>query len=418
MDNRISELLVNPPARHSHKGLKLAGIAVLVVAIAVAALGIRQREAQEKKIAAWTYAQAVPTVAIIRPKPESKAQPLKLPGNIDAWYEAPIYARVAGYLKVWYTDIGADVKAGQVLGVISTPTLDEELDRAKHELASRIADWKLAKVTAARWSALLGSGSVSQESVDQKQAESVALNSKVAAAQANVDRLNALAEFKQLTAPFDGMVTARKTDIGALINVGSGVGPELFAVADIHKMRVYVRVPQNFSAEIHVGMRAILSLPQFPDRTFPAKVTTLSKAINPESNTVLVELEADNPDRQLWPGTFATVAFDLAPDPNVLEIPASALLFQAEGLQVAVLGPDNKVTIRSVRVGRNFGTMVEILSGLKPADHVIDSPPDSIEAGEVVRPQAENPAITRDTAETQAHPRTAHPDGNQPAEAE
>ena len=416
-----SEQPLDPAPRRSHTGLKLAGAAALIVAAAVAANGIWERNRSYQKLAAWTDAQAIPTVAIVHPQPETKAQPLVLPGDIDAWFEAPIYARVAGYLKMWYTDIGAVVKTGQVLGEIDTPDLDQQFDQARHDLASAVADWKLAEVTAKRWSGLLKSGSVSQQSVDEWTAKAVALKAKVEASEANVDRLNALESFKQLTAPFDGVVTSRKTDIGALINIGSGsgVGPELFAVSDIHKMRVYVRVPQSFSSQIAIGMQATLGLPQYPDRTFPATVLTTANAINPESRTVLVELEAENPDKKLWPGTFANVSFQLPADTRVLEIPASALLFQSEGLQVAVLGPGNKVEIRSVKVGRNFGTTVEVLTGLSATDRVIDSPPDAIVAGQTVHPEEETSAITRDTGEAPAAAGTAPPHaGNQPAAAQ
>lgn len=401
-----SEQPLDPAPRRSRAGLKLAGVVALIAAIGIATNGILERDHNDRKLAVWTDAQAIPTVAIVRPQPETKVQPLVLPGDVDAWFEAPIYARVPGYLKMWYTDIGAVVKAGQVLGVIDAPDLDQRFDQAKHDLASAVANLNLAEVTAKRWKALLSSGSVSRQSVDEKVAEAEALRAKVAAAQANVDRLNALEGFKQLTAPFDGVVTARRTDIGALINVGSGsgVGPELFAVADLHKMRVYVRVPQSFSSQISVGMTATLRMPQFPDRTFPATVLTTSSAINPQSRTVLVELVAANPDKKLWPGTFANVSFNLPADSKVVQIPASALLFQSEGLQVAVLGPDNRVKIRPVRVGRNFGTMVEVLSGVSATDKVIDSPPDSIVAGQLVHPEEENPAITSDTGEAAAKP--------------
>ena len=409
---------MEPPRRHSHGGLKIAGVVALLIALAVAGEGIWQRDASERKLVSWTDAQAIPTVATVRPVAEETTEPLVLPGDINAWYEAPIYARVDGYLKTWYTDIGAQVKAGQVLAVIDTPDLDQRLDQAQHDLASAVANWKLAEVTARRWSGLLKSGSVSQQSVDEKVAEAVALKAKVAAAQANVDRLDALESFKRLTAPFDGVVTARRTDIGALINAGSARGPELFAVADLHKMRVYVRVPQSYSAKITRGMHATLKLPQYPGRVFDATVLTTSNAINPQSRTVLVELVAENLDHKLWPGTYAGVTFHIPPDPHVLQIPASALIFQSEGLQVAVLGADNKVQIRSVTVGRNYGTRVEILSGLTPDDRVIDSPPDSIEAGEVVHPAAENAAIASDTAKAPAKEATANPNGGKPAQAQ
>ena len=414
-----SEQPLDPAPRRSRAGLKLVGIVVLIAAAGIAANGIWERHRSDQQLAQWTSAQAIASVATVRPRPETQAQPLVLPGDIDAWFDAPIYARVPGYLKIWYTDIGAVVTAGQVLGVIDTPDLDQQLDQAQHDLAAAVANWKLAEVTSKRWKALLPTASVSQQSVDVAVAQAVAEKAKVAASQANVDRLNALEVFKQLVAPFDGVVTARKTDIGALINVGSGsgVGPELFTVADIHAMRVYVRVPQSFSAQIFVGQKATLALPQYPDRTFPATVLTTANGINQESRTVLVELVAENPDHKLWPGTFANVSFELPADNKVVEIPASALLFQAEGLQVAVVGPDNKVQLRRVRVGRNFGTMVEVLSGVTAADTVIDSPPDSIVAGQLVQPAAENLASTSDTGASPA-PMAATAHGTQPGAAQ
>jgi multidrug efflux system membrane fusion protein len=392
------------PRRRSHAGLKLAGILALVVAIAVAAFGILQRRETDQKLAHWTDEQAVPSVAIIRPQPETKIQPVVLPGDVNAWIEAPIYARVSGYLKNWYKDIGARVKTGDLLGEIDTPDLDQQLIQARQDLNTTVANENFAVATAKRWKALLSSTSVSQQTVDEKVADALAEQAKVAASQANVGRLEALESFKRLVAPFDGVVTARRTDIGALINAGSATGPELFAVADIHKMRIYVRVPQSLSAQITVGMQATLSLPQYPDRTFPATVLTTSNAISTESRTVLVELVADNSDGKLWPGTFANVSFDMPADTKLVQIPASALLFQSEGLQVAILGRDNKVQIRSVRIGRNFGSSVEILSGVGPGDQVIDSPPDSIIAGELVQPEQEKNAITRDTEPAPATP--------------
>jgi RND family efflux transporter MFP subunit len=384
------------PRRRSRAGLKLAGVLALAVAVAVAVVGILQRGENDRKLARWTDAQAVPTVAIVRPQPETKAQPVVLPGDVDAWIEAPIYARVGGYLKNWYKDIGARVKAGDLLGEIDAPDLDQQLIQARQDLNTAVTNENFAVATAKRWKALLASTSVSQQTVDEKVADAAAQQAKVAASQANVGRLEALENFKRLVAPFDGVVTARRTDIGALINAGSATGHELFAVADIHKMRVYVRVPQSLSAQITAGMQATLSLPQYPDRTFSATVLTTSNAINTESRTVLVQLVADNLDGKLWPGTFANVSFDIPADTKLVQIPASALLFQSEGLQVAVLGPDNKVQIRSVKIGRNFGTNVEILSGVSLDEKVIDSPPDSIIAGELVQPEQGRAVITGD----------------------
>jgi RND family efflux transporter MFP subunit len=380
---------IEPPARRSRLRLKLAALAAVLLAVAVAVYGVLEREATDRHLAQWSDAQAVRSVAIVRPQPETRAQSLVLPGDVDAWYEAPIFARVPGYVKMWYKDIGARVKAGDLLAEIDTPDLDQQLTQAQQDLNTALANQKLAVVTAKRWQALLKSQSVSQQSVDEKVADAAALEAKVAAAQANVGRLEAMEGFKRIVAPFEGVVTARRTDIGALINVGSATGPGLFAVADLHAMRVYVRVPQSFSAQIRRGMKAKLSLPQYPGQSFAATVETTSNAINTESRTVLVELVADNPDGKLWPGTFATVSFDLPPDTDVVQIPASALLFQSAGLQVVVLGAQDRVELRSVKVGRNFGTTIEILAGVTAADKVIDSPPDSITSGEQVRPAPE-----------------------------
>jgi RND family efflux transporter MFP subunit len=218
-----------------------------------------------------------------------------------------------------------------------------------------------------------------------KVGDATARQAEVTAAQANVSRLEALQGFKRIVAPFDGVITARRTDVGALINAGSGVGPELFAVADVHRMRVYVRVPQAESADITQGMKATLLLPQYPNKTFTATVVTTANAIDPVSNTLLVELMADNPDGTLTPGTFADVHFDLPPQPNVVRIPTSALLFRQGGLKVATVGKDGKAAIEPIRAGRDLGTQMEVLGGLTQADQVINSPPDSLIAGERVR---------------------------------
>ncbi len=359
-------------------------------------VGIVQRHNSKREFAQWTDAQAIPTVTIVHPQPETQAQSLELPGDVGAWYQALIYARSSGYLKVWYKDIGAHVKRYDLLGEIDTPDLDQQFLRAKADLNAAIANETLAEVTAGRWQALLPSAAVSRQSVDEKVADAAALRAKVAAAHADVARLEALERFKKLTAPFDGVVTARKTDIGMLINAGVGPWPALFAVADIHAMRIYVRVPQSLSPQVKPGIKATLTLPQYPDQTFRATVLTTANAIDTTSRTVLVELIADNNDGRLWPGAYAGVTFDLPADAKIVQIPASALLFQSEGLQVAVLGPGDRVQIKSIQVGRNFGTTVQILSGLSIDDKVIDNPADAIFAGEHVLPARATPAITSD----------------------
>lgn len=357
----------------------------LALALGIALSGIFTRQQHEAALKRLTQSEAKPTVAIVTPQHSVTGQELVLPGNIDAWYQAPIYARVAGYLKMWYKDYGAHVKAGDVLAEIDTPDLDQQMEQAKADVGVEQAKYQLAKVTAERWQNLLKSNSVSVQETDVKLGEAAATKAALVAAQARVARLEAMESFKKLVAPFNGIVTARKTDIGALINVGSGQGPELFAVADISKMRVYVRVPQAQSGQIKVGMSAKLVLPQYPAESFPARVLTTANAIDPSSRTLLVELEADNPQEKLQPGTYAEVHFDLPPQPQVLRLPTSALLFREGGLKVALVGPDDKVELKQIEVGRDLGTQVEVLAGLEATDRVINSPPDSIREGEVVR---------------------------------
>lgn len=388
-----------PPPRRRNRVLALVLIALLIVAAVVAVTGIMKRQQTDAALAKWTAAQAIPTVAVISPKPATGNRELVLPGDIEAYYEAPIYARVNGYLKMWYDDIGARVKAGQLLALIDTPDLDQQLEQAKSDLASVKASAALAELTAKRWQNLLSSNAVSQQTSDEKAGDALAKKALVQAAEAKVHQLDAMEGFKRIIAPFDGVVTARDTDIGALINAGSGGGgTELFKVADIHQMRVYVRVPQAYSAQLHVGMPVTLRLPQYPQQTFPAKLDTTSNAISKESRTVLVELLADNPDGKLWPGTFAEVHFELPPAPGTYDVPTSALLFRSHGLQVATVGPDNKIVMKSLTIARDLGTVVEVERGISPTDRIVDSPPDSLAQGDEVKlAAASGPAISVET---------------------
>jgi len=310
-----------------------------------------------------------------------------LPGQVEANYEAPIHARVSGYLKMWYEDIGAHVKAGQLLAEIDTPDLDQQLLQAKASLASAKADAELAELTAKRWKASIVANAVSQQTIDEKVGDATARQAQADAAAANVQRLNVLESFKRVVAPFDGIVTARKTDIGALINASGESGPELFSVADLHKIRVYVRVPQAFSSMLTPGMTAVLKLPQFPDQPFEAKLDTTSNAIDHDSRTVLAEFLMDNPNGKLWPGTYAETHLQLPANPTMLHVPTSALLFRQDGMMVAAVGKGDKVELRSVTLGRDLGTQVEVLSGVAAADRIIDIPPDSIATGDKVRVQ-------------------------------
>ncbi len=391
-----------PAQARAPRALRRVGLFAVVVAIAVVAFGIMERRHNEVTVTQWTEAQAIPEVAVITPKAGPAVQSLTLPGNIQAWYEAPMYARVSGYLKNWYFDYGAHVKKGDVLAEIDTPDLDAQLAAAQAKLHSaesvvnvRKAELQFAASTYKRWRES-PKGVVSEQETESKQADYGSAmarlnsaNAEVAADQGEVDRLNALESFKEVIAPFDGVVTARETDIGALINAGSGTGggngPVLFRVADVSKMRVFVQVPQQQSAGIAPAQEAELHLPQYPGRTFKGTVATTSNAINMEARTLLVELHADNPEGLLQPGAYAQVVFRLPSNPDVVRIPTSALVFREQGLQVATLGPGDKIELKSVTLARNLGTDVEVVSGLSASDRVVDSPPDSLASGDLVR---------------------------------
>jgi RND family efflux transporter MFP subunit len=367
---------------------RLRKIAILagIAAIAVAVVGIGSRMFNEASLARTTKAEATPTVSIVLPTRGTKDQTLTLPGDIQAYFEAPIYARVGGYLKGWDQDIGAHVKAGQLLAEIDTPDLDQQLNQAKADLAVAQSGESLAEVTSKRWQSLVKKDAVSEQDADEKASDAESKRAAVVAAQANVQRLMALEDFKRIVAPFDGVVTARETDVGALINAGSGTGPELFRVADVHKMRIYVRVPQAMSGDLVAGQTAELNLPQRQNHPFQATVVTTSHAINQSSRTLLVELQADNPDGALQPGTYAEVHFNLPDSPDTLRLPTSALLFRQDGLKIATVGPDNRIALKPISIGRDLGTEVEIASGLTPGDRVVNSPSDSIAQGDAVRP--------------------------------
>jgi RND family efflux transporter MFP subunit len=391
-------------------------IIAVLVALGIAISGVLWRRHQESEVTKWTNELAVPTVAVVKPKQGVSGQQISLPGDIEAWYEAPIYARVSGYLKAWYFDFGAHVTKGQLLAEIDAPDLDAQLAAAKAKFNSaeaqvkvREAERNFAETTYTRWRES-PKGVVSEQETESKKAEygSADARYKAAIAEANVnqsevDRLTALEAFKRIVAPFDGIVTQRNTDVGALINAGSGVGggtgPQLFRVADVHEMRVFVQVPQEMSANMRAGLTAEMSLPQYPDKTFQATVSTTSEAINKASRTLLVELHSKNTDGVLQPGTFAQVRFNLADSPGTLRIPTSALIFRENGAQLALVGPGDKIEMKSVKLGRNLGTEFEVLNGLTLNDTVVNSPPDSLSEGEQVRVVKDNPSPPAHEAE-------------------
>lgn len=380
-----SEALIHSSQKPSKRGLRVTGFVTGAILLAIVAIGLVTRVTQANNLKTWTQQQAVPTVTVIMPAPGKSGPVLDLPGQLEAYTRAPIYAQVSGYLKEWKTDIGAPVKSGQLLGEISTPELDQQLEQARADLASSKANADLAGVTAKRWQAMLGSDSVAQQDVDQRTADYVAKVAQMKAAQANVDRLQAAKAFARIVAPFDGVVTARDTDVGALINAGGGTGPQLFVVSDIHKLRVYVQVPQRYGPSIRPGSDAVLVVPEYPGRTFHAQVVAASNAVNATSGTTLVQLQVDNANGTLMPGGFAHVRFDLPIDSTALRVPASSLIFDNAGLRVATLGDGDKIAFKKVSILYDYGKTVEIGSGLNANDRVIDSPPDGIKDGDTVK---------------------------------
>ena len=380
-----------PPSR---RGVRIAGVIALVVIVVVVILGLATRVFEAKHLKTWTDEQNVPTVNVATPEQKGAGTPLQLPGRIEAYTQAPMYARVSGYLKSWKVDIGGKVKAGQLLAEIETPDLDQQLLQAKADLASAQANESLAATTAKRWQAMLASDSVAKQEVDEKTGDYTAKRALANAAKANVDRIEATKSYARIVAPFDGVVTARNTDVGALINEGSsGAAQPLFVVSDVSKLRVYVQVPQAFVPSIPAGATAQLTVPEYPGRTFTAKVEASAQAVNASSGSTLLQLSVDNADGKLMPGSFTNVQFKLDANAAGLRVPASALIFNASGLHLATVGSDNKVTFKTVTIQHDYGKTVEIGSGISANDRVIDSPPDGLVDGDQVKisqPQAKD----------------------------
>jgi RND family efflux transporter MFP subunit len=373
----------SPPV--SRRKLGIAGVLVACVAVAIVVNGIMARASSENELKAWTDTQAIPTVAVALPNAKALNATIDLPGRLEAYTRAPIFARVSGYLKSWSADIGARVTSGQVIAEIEAPDLDQQLLQARADLTSQQASAKLSEATLARRRTLIASNFVSMQEIDERTADLSNKNAAVNASQANVERLEALAGYKKITVPFDGVVTSRQTDIGALINSGGGTGPAMFVVSDIKKLRVYVDVPQNYVPSIKMGAKAILTMPDYPNRTFPATVEASSQAVNVATGTTQMQLGLDNSSGELMPGGFANVRLNLARENAPLHVPASALIFNQSGLRVATVGPDDKVLFKTVTIARDLGRDIELASGVAPEDRVIVAPPDGIADGDPVR---------------------------------
>jgi RND family efflux transporter MFP subunit len=379
--------------------LRIAGAVLAAVAVVVVVAGIATRRSDAARLRERADAQAVPTVVVIAPGKSSSASTLDLPGRLEAYSRAPIYARVSGYLKNWKVDIGTPVKAGQLLAEIETPDLDQQLLQARADLASAQANSALAGTTAKRWQSLLASDSVSRQEVEEKAGDFTTKQSMVNAAQANVDRYVAMKGFARIVAPFDGTVTSRTTDVGALINAGGGAGQELFVVSDTRKLRVYVTVPQNYVSLVRRGTKARMRVPEHPGKSYSATVESASQAVNIASGGMLIQLAVDNTNAELLPGGFASVSLDLPGDAGALSIPPSALIFDKSGLRVATVDADSKVVLKNVTIARDFGKVIEIGSGLAADDRVIESPPDGTANGDLVQVAVtdQKPASTRTT---------------------
>src|SRR6202050_218356 len=377
------------PAAHPHSRRYI--LIVVSVAVVLAVWGIVSRLVARNALEHEATNAAIPTATTTKAHVGPASSKLVLPGSVQAFYEAPIYARTNGYLKVWYTDIGTNVKKGQVLAEIETPEVDQQLRQAQADLGTAQANYELARTTNERWKGLLASQSVSQQDADERAGDAAAKAAARQSAAANLARLDELESFKRVLAPFDGVVTQRNTDVGALINAGQSPGSALFRVADLHRLRIYVSVPQAYAALIPPGLTAGMEFADHPGRRYTGTVANTARALAARSRTLQVELQIDNEKGELLPGSYAQVYFDLGASSNVLRVPVNTVLFRTEGLQVAVLDAKQRVHLRSITEGRDFGTEIEVLSGLNAADTLVVNPPDSIIDGAQVRisqPQA------------------------------
>ncbi|GAA4213345.1 efflux RND transporter periplasmic adaptor subunit [Sphingomonas endophytica] len=383
----MSEASTDAPPPASSRSLRTAGIAAAVIAVGVVSVGIATRSRTESRLADWTAAQATPTVAVIRPKPAAATGALTLPATLQALNSAPIFARTSGYVRKWYVDIGDPVRAGQTLAVLDAPEIDQQLVAARADLETARANQQLAASTAARWRNMLAKDAVSKQETDEKVGDLAAKTAVANAARANVARLTYTQGFTRLVAPFAGVVTSRSTDIGALVTAGTAASTPLFTVSDVRRMRAYIRVPQNYSAQIHPGMHVALTLPEYSGRTFDATLTRSAGAVDQASGTVLVQVEAANPDRALKPGAYAQASFPVAGASGAVALPASALIVGEKGTQVALAGSDGKAHLRTIRIAQDHGNTVEVSAGVSAADRVIDNPPDSLADGDRVQVQ-------------------------------
>jgi RND family efflux transporter MFP subunit len=379
-----SEPLPTAAPRLSRSKLRLTALAAVLVLGTVVVMGITTRRMADARLNEWTERVAMATVAIVTPDDRGRRTSIDLPGRLEAYSQAQLYARVSGYLKDWKADIGTPVKSGQLLAEIDAPDLDQQIMQAEADVASAKANLVLAVATLERGQQLIGSGAVSKQTMDQRAADAQSRQGLLKSAQANMDRLKVLENYKRITAPFDGLVTARTTDVGALINAGGG-GPALFVVSDVARMRAYVNVPQNYVPSIKLGTKAQITVPEYPGRTFIATVEASAQAVDAASGTTRMLLAVDNSKGELMTGAFANVRLELPVPEAAIHVPASALIFDQKGLRVATVGADDRIVLKQVTIARDLGREVEIGSGLTIEDRIVESPPDGVSEGDQVR---------------------------------
>jgi RND family efflux transporter MFP subunit len=367
------------------KKIRRYALIALIVAVGLGVWGEISRVLARSSLAKETAESAMPTVATVTAERSTLGEDLVLPGAVQAYIEAPIYARTSGYLKAWQTDIGTPVTKGQLLAEIETPEVDQQLSQARADLATARANETLSNSTNLRWQGLLSTESVSKQDAEEKSGDAAAKKAAAESAAANVARLRDLESFKRVVAPFSGVITARNTDIGALINAGQSTGTELFRIADTRRLRIYVGVPESFAAVTRPGLEAELRFAERPNGKFIAKTVRTSNALDPILRTLQVELELDNAKGEIFPGAYAEVHFKIPASAETLRLPANTVLFRSAGLQVATLDTDHRVRLKSIVQGRDFGNTIEVLSGLEPNEVVVLNPPDSITNGQQVR---------------------------------
>ncbi|RTL79503.1 MAG: efflux RND transporter periplasmic adaptor subunit [Hyphomicrobiales bacterium] len=364
------------------------GLTLVLLVFIGLVLYARKREADA--IREETLANAIPTVSVTNPKPGASTETITLPGNIEAWFQAPIYAQVSGYVKMWYKDYGAQVKRGDVLAEINTPSLDAQYSQAKAALEAERAKYNLSVVTAQRWTALRKSHAVSEQEISVQEANMQAEKAQLEAAEHNVNNFAAQLQFKTIVAPYDGVVTARNINVGDYINKDGNISDKnsvtnLFSVADIHQLRLFISVPEAFAHILKPGLIADIKVPQFPDRHFSAKFLTVANGFDPTTRTAVTEFTIENQDRTLWPGSYAAVRLTIPLDQSTLTIPSSSLVFQENGAQVAVVGMDDEVHFKPVHINRILDGVIEIGPGLTHSDRIVNNPSAALLEGDKVR---------------------------------